>query len=146
MTGFSASAFVVAPNNTPVQPCQAIITQAVNNVSNLNVNAGNVTGGSFINGAWNYNFAVPGASPSSLPAGRYPLTGLNQWTGIGPSLHIPPFPTSPTSDPSVYGMNGSTFTFTAHMDSAYATPFTPIGALIHWIVDVTGHGGHRPPC
>ncbi|MGA8490136.1 MAG: hypothetical protein WB711_06920, partial [Terriglobales bacterium] len=119
---------------------------AVNSVSNLNVNMNNVVGTPFIfNRGLNVNFSVPGASPSSLPAGRYPSSFLNLIFGIGSSLHVP---AAGGADPSTYGIDPSTgnFTFTTHIDSAYATWHTPIGALIHFLVDVRDKGAHRGPC
>ena len=103
---------------------------AVNAVSNLNVNASNVVGQPFIyNGGMDVNFSVPGGSPSSLPAGRYPSSFLNSLFGIGSSLHVPG---AGGADPSTYGMSNGNFTFTTHIDSAYSTWHTPIGALIHF--------------
>ncbi len=134
-----------APNNgEPPSPCLVANIAAVNQVSNLNVNMNNVVGQPFIyNGGLDVNFSVPGASPSQLPAGRYPSSFLNRIFGIGSSLHVPG-PGGP--DPSTYGMSNGNFTFTTHIDSAYSTWYTPLGALIHFFVDVRDHGAHRGPC
>jgi hypothetical protein len=53
--------------------------------------------------------------------------------------HVPP---AGGADPSTYGINPATgnFTFTTHIDTAYATWHTPIGALIHYLVDVRDKG------
>jgi hypothetical protein len=115
----------------------------VNNASSLGVAPLNVVGSFFQNGAWNYNFLVPGASPSDLNAGRYASSIFNAITGIGPSLHVPGVG---GADPSTYGMSGLGFTFTTHIDSAYATWHTPVGAVIHWFVDYRSSGAHRRPC
>lgn len=134
-----------APNNgEPPSTCLAANIAAVNQVSNLNVNMNNVVGQPFIyNGGLDVNFSVPGGSPSQLPAGRYPSSFLNSLFGIGSSLHVP----GPGgSDPSTYGMSNGNFTFTTHIDSAYSTWHTPLGALIHFFVDVRDHGAHRGPC
>ena len=117
----------------------------MNPVSNLNVNMNNVVGQPFIyNGGLDVNFSVPGASPSQLPAGRYPSSLLDRILGIGHSLHVPG-PGGP--DPSTYGVDSNgNFTFTTHIDSAYSTWHTPIGALIHFFTDVRDKGAHRGPC
>ncbi len=102
----------------------------------------NVVGQPFIfNGGLDVNFSVPGGSPSQLPVGRYPSSFLNQIFGIGSSLHVP----GPGgADPSTYGVDSSgNFTFTTHIDTAYSTWHTPIGAIIHYFVDVRDKGAHR---
>ncbi len=136
-----------APNNgEPPSACLVANIKAVNAVSNLNVYLSNVVGQPFVfNGGLNVNFSVPGASPSQLPPGRYASSLLTQILGIGHSLHVP----SPGgADPSTYGVDSTTgnFTFTTHIDTAYSTWHTPIGALIHYFVDVRGKGAHRGPC
>ena len=69
---------------------------------------------------------------------------LGRIFGFGSSLHVP----GPGgADPSTYGVDANgNFTFTTHIDSAYATWHTPIGALIHFFTDVRGQGAHRKPC
>lgn len=134
-----------APNNgEPPSTCLADNIAAVNQVSNLNVNMNNVVGQPFIyNGGLDVNFSAPGGSPSQLPAGRYPSSFLNSLFGIGSSLHVP----GPGGrDPSTYGMSNGNFTFTTHIDSAYSTWHTPLGALIHYFVDFRDKGAHRGPC
>ena len=131
--------------NPPSQACIQANIDAVNAASGLSITTDNIVGTPFIyKGALNLNFSVPGASASSLPAGRYPSSVFNAITGIGYSVHIP----SPGgSDPSTYGMDSSgNFTFTSHIDSAYATWYTPIGVLIHYIVDVVDDGQNRSQC
>ena len=104
----------------------------------------NVVGTPFIfNGGLNVNFSVPGALMSSLPVGRYPSSFFNKIFGIGSSLHVPG---RGGADPSTYGTSNGNFTFTTHIDTAYSTWHTPIGALIHFFVDVRGNGAHRGPC
>jgi hypothetical protein len=125
--------------------CVAANIAAVNQVSNLNVNTSNVTGKPYtFNGALNVNFSVAGASPSQLPAGRYPSSVLDRIFGIGHSLHVPALG---GPDPSTYGVdNDRNFTFTTHIDTAYSTWHTPIGAVIHFFVDARDKGVHRGPC
>lgn len=125
--------------------CEAANILEINSVSHLNVSPSNVVGSPYMyNGGMNFNFAVPGASPNDLPAGRYPSSPFNFLTGIGHSLHV----TSPGGeDPSTYGIGpDGAFDFTTHIDSAYSTWHTPAGALTHWYVDVRAHGAHRGPC
>ena len=92
------------PNNgEPPSACELANIAAVNSVSNLNVSPANVVGEPFVfNGALNVNFSVAGASPSSLPAGRYPSSLLDKIFGIGSSLHVP---AAGGSDPSTYGID-----------------------------------------
>jgi hypothetical protein len=89
------------------------------------------------------SMSVPGGSPSQLPVGRYPPSFLNRVFGIG-SLHVP----GPGgADPSTYGVDSNgNFTFTTHIDTAYSTWHTPIGALIHLLVNVRDKAAHRKPC
>lgn len=143
----AASGFGVAPNNgEPPSTCLVANIMAVNAVSNLNVNMSNVVGQPFTsNGGLDVNFSVPGASPLQLSPGRYPSSLLDRVLGIRHSLHIPG-PGGP--DPSTYGIDPNTgnFTFTIHIDSAYSTWHTPIGALIRFFTDVRDKGAHRRPC
>jgi hypothetical protein len=145
-TWFAVSAFGIGPNNgEPPSTCLAANIAAVNQVSNLNVNMNNVVGQPFIyNGGLDVNFSVPGGSPSQLPVGRYSSTILGRIFGFGSSLHVP----GPGgADPSIYGVDANgNFTFTTHIDSAYATWHTPIGALVHFFTDVRDNGAHRGPC
>jgi len=142
--GGSGQGQTTGPTSLPQQQqCMNANIAAVNNVSNLNVTSANVVGSFPRNGAWNFDFSVPGASTSSLSAGRYPSSVFNAITGIGPSLHAPGFG---GADPSTYGMTNGSFTFTTHIDSAYATWHTPIGAFLHWVIDVRDQGAHRKPC
>ena len=80
---------------------------------------------------------------SALAATRYPSSFFNALTGIGHSLHVP---APGGADPSTYGTTNGAFTFTTHMDTAYSTWHTPIGAAIHGWVDVRDKGAHRKPC
>lgn len=52
------------------------------------------------------------------------------------------------ADPATCGVDSATgsFTFTTHIDTAYSTWHTPIGALLHYFVDVMDKGAHRRPC
>jgi RHS repeat-associated protein len=102
--------------------------------------------GNFLNGgAVNINLHatnLPAALYSSIHAGRQP-------SFIGPSLHLPDGPTKPGGlDP--YALKFSkqpadkSVVTTAHIDSAYASAFNPVGAAIHGIVDVAGHDTRNP--
>jgi hypothetical protein len=144
-SGKTASDPVVGPTDQGGQQTQCMDANvaAVNRVSNLNVTSANVTDSFSRNGAWNYDFSVPGATPGSLAPQRYSSSVFNAITGIGPSLHVP---APGGTDPSVYGISGGNFTFTTHIDSAYATWHTPIGAFLHWFIDVRDQGSHRKPC
>jgi RHS repeat-associated protein len=88
------------------------------------------------NGACNFDFFVPGYTPPPMlgNCGRYPPN----FTGIGPSLHIvyPGGSCNPLDDPTTYNVDSSGFYFTAHIDSGYPSPLTPLGAITHGIVDV----------
>ncbi|MFY9909071.1 MAG: RHS repeat-associated core domain-containing protein [Candidatus Sulfotelmatobacter sp.] len=88
------------------------------------------------NGACNFDFFVPGYSPS-MPLGNCGRYSPN-FTGIGPSLHIvePQGPCNPLNDPTTWSTNPSGFSFTAHIDSGYVSVWTPLGAATHGIVDV----------
>jgi hypothetical protein len=118
------SIVVLAPNNgESPSPCLAANIAAVNQVSNLNVNASNVVGQPFIyNGGLNVNFSVHGGSPSQLPVGRYHSSILGRIFGFGSSLHVP----EGGADPSTYGVdaNGNFYVHYAHrlrlLNMAYA--------------------------
>ena len=130
-------------------PCLMDNIAAVNAVSkpSLNVGLGNVLGTPrLINGGLNVNFGVPGGNPSALAPGRYGTTLINSFFGLGASLHVPPFSNLPGADPSIYGNSDGVFTFTTHIDSAYSTWHTPLGAVKHALTDVRDHGSHRGPC
>jgi RHS repeat-associated protein len=88
------------------------------------------------NGACNFDFFVPGYSPS-MPLGNCGRYSPN-FTGIGPSLHIvePQGSCNPLSDPTIWSVDPSGFSFTAHIDSGYASVWTPLGAATHGIIDV----------
>jgi len=126
-------------------PCLAANITQINRVSDLDVSSSNLAAPPFnFNGGKNFDFSVPGASPSELPPGRYSSSFFDFLTGIGHSLHVP----GPGgTDPSTYGIGpDGAFTFTTHIDSAYSTWHTPIGAFIHWYVDVRDKGAHRGGC
>jgi RHS repeat-associated protein len=140
------TAMAFAPVVDNQQYCESKNISAVNQAFGLNVTTTNVTGSFYRNGAWNFNFSI-NAPQSSAPVGRYPLSTFTAVTGIGANVHLPTNPgpnPPPNADPSVYGTSSNgNFTFTTHMDSAYSTWYTPIGAAIHGIVDVllkTNHG------
>lgn len=87
-------------------------------------------------GAHNFDFFVPGYAPPPMlgDCGRY----SPNFTGIGPSLHIvyPAGNCNPLNDPTTYNVDGTGFHFTAHIDSAYPSVRTPLGAIWHGVVDV----------
>jgi hypothetical protein len=135
----------VAPALTPAQKdCLNQNIAQINKVSNLNVTPNNLAKPPYMyNGGMDFDFSVPGASQSALAATRYPSSFFNALTGIGHSLHVP---APGGADPSTYGTTNGAFTFTTHMDTAYSTWHTPIGAAIHGWVDVRDKGAHRKPC
>ena len=151
----------VLPYNDAVEPCLVANMNAVNKASHLNLTPANLRPSTpaFPNplmrrGALNYDWSVSGATKEDLPARRYPSSFLNFLTGIGPSLHVPPYGNperdeNSDTDPSIYkatpGLNGG-LNFTTHIDHDYATWHTPVGAAIHNFVDVRDKGKYRKPC
>ena len=153
----------VPPYNNAVEPCLVANMNAVNKASHLNLTPANLkppapghTNPSMYHGGLNYDWSVPGATEKDLPVKRYPSSMFNFLTGVGPSLHVPP-KGNPDSDEnnkedhSIYGYNPTTgphggLDFTTHIDHAYATPHTPVGAAIHGLVDVLDKGKFRKPC
>jgi hypothetical protein len=122
------------------------VLNAVNNqFPGANLNAGNILPSSFPDpqqgGQINVNFGNFGPGQfAGIHAGRYAPGGFIGFvTGYGPSLHVVSAPTS--LDPTA--LNFSQTSFTAHIDSAWAN--NPIGALLHWIIDVLG-AKTRNPC
>jgi hypothetical protein len=131
---------------------------AINTQFGTNLTAANILPTSDPNpqqsgGQVNTNFGiVAGLSPSQFNAisnGRYAPPGiLGFLTGYGPSLHVTGGPSG--LDPTATVFANSNFggmysvQFTAHIDSAWAN--NPIGAILHWFIDVRGHGSHRQPC
>ena len=150
---------VVAPNN-PTQPtgCQATILNAVNAQFVTNLTGANILPTSDPNpqangGQVNTDFGVvsglSAAQFNAISSGRYAPGGF--WgfvTGYGSSLHVVGGPSK--LDPTAMNFSNSNIggmysvQFTAHIDSAWAN--NPIGAIIHWFIDVRGHGSHRQPC
>jgi RHS repeat-associated protein len=127
-------------------PCTQSVLQAVNNQFGTNLTEANVTsefqfstGAPPGQGTLNVNFSVPAAAqPTGVSPGRYPL---NWWTyviGYGSTLHIPAGPGGLDSSSTLFFSDSQ---FTAHLDSAF--PYNPIGALLHWLEDVLGIGGHK---
>jgi RHS repeat-associated protein len=91
------------------------------------------------NGAYNFNFVAPGFTPPAGGLGNYCGRYSPNFFGVGASLHVVApvnTPCNPLGDPSVTGMQGGDFYFTAHIDSSYASPSTPLGAVWHGIKDV----------
>jgi RHS repeat-associated protein len=140
----SAPQSQAAPNN-PANPtaCQQTVLNAVNNqFPDANLNANNILPSSSPDpqpgGQVNVNFG--GGPFNGISSGRYAPSGFwGHVTGYGPSLHIVSAPTG--IDPSA--LQFTNMSFTAHIDSAWAD--NPIGALLHWIIDVLG-AKTRNPC
>ena len=124
-------------------PCMVANLNGVNATFNLGLTMlDNVLSGTIYNGGLNVLFTVPGGSMNSVPVGRYPLSLLTRVSGIGRALHVP----GPNSVEGVYDYNGGAFLFNTHIDTAYATWHTPLGAAIHGGVDVLDSGAFRTPC
>jgi len=96
------------------------------------------------NGAYNFNFVAPGYTPpgydpSTNSLGDYCGRYSPNFTGVGASLHIVfpvGTPCNPLKDPSVTNTDNGDFSFTAHIDSAFADWSHPLGAVWHGIKDV----------
>jgi RHS repeat-associated protein len=133
-----------------VNQCVATNIAHVNRVSALGVDTSHVLDTFVQGGAINVNFSVPMASPTDLRSTRYlPPGTLGVFTGIGPSLHVPPPQKTPgRGNRSSYGMDpvSGNFTFTTHLDTAWAFHPTGIGVFVHWFKDVRGSGAYRRPC
>jgi hypothetical protein len=113
-----------------------------NQFPDANLNANNILPSSSPDpqpgGQVNVNFG--GGPFNGISSGRYAPSGFwGHVTGYGPSLHIVSAPTG--IDPSA--LQFTNMSFTAHIDSAWAD--NPIGALLHWIIDVLG-AKTRNPC
>ncbi len=147
---------IFAPNN-PTQPtaCQQTVLNTVNNQFGINGNASNIlpssnplpAAGGEVNVNFSFSSGLTVTQFNAIQAGRYAPGGFWGWvTGYGPSLHVVAGPsgldqTAMTFSNSNVGGNYSAV-FTAHIDSAWAD--NPIGALLHWIIDVLGHGTRNP--
>jgi RHS repeat-associated protein len=132
----------------PPNPCQATILNAVNNQFGTNFTDANVQSTFNNGGAVNLVINGTGLPPSQFNAiqpGRSPSNFLGAITGYGPSLHITgQAPLDPTAVFNNSNDGGATsVTFTAHIDSAWAD--NPIGALLHFFIDVLG-SKTRNPC
>lgn len=138
-----------ANNGTALTTCQTKVLAAVNNQFGTNLTGANVLPTSdplpAAGGEINVNFAVTGGlSPEQFNAiqpGRYAPSGIFGFlTGFGPSLHVTSGPSG--LDPTAQAFGNSNVggmlsaSFTAHIDSAWAN--NPIGAILHWFIDVLG--------
>lgn|GEM_PF-3276269 len=98
---------------------------------NVNVGSGNLTTAQF----------------NAIQPGSYAPGGFFGWlTGYGPSLHIVDAASKLDQSASSFAnsnVGGSLFfSVTVHIDSAWAN--NPIGALLHWIIDVLGKNTRNP--
>lgn len=148
-----------APNNQ-AQPtaCQTKTLNAINSQFGTNLTAANILPTSDPNpqangGQVNTNFGVvAGLSPTqfnAIQSGRYAPQGVFGFlTGYGSSLHVVAGPSGLDPSANMFGSSniGGMYSvgFTAHFDSAWAN--NPIGAFLHWLIDVRDHGAHRQPC
>lgn len=148
-----------APNN-PLQPtaCQVKTLNAINNQFGTNLMASNILPTSDPNptaggGQINTNFGVvSGLLPgqfNAIQSGRFAPSGVFGFiTGYGSSLHVVAGPNGLDPSANLFGTSniGGMYSagFTAHFDSAFA--YNPLGALLHYLIDVRGHGAHRQPC
>ncbi len=136
-------------------PCQQKVLNAVNKQFGTNGNASDVSpssnplpaSGGEVNVNFNFNSGLTATQFNAIQPGRYAPAGFWGWlTGYGPSLHVVAGPssldtTAMTFANSNVGGNLSA-SFTAHIDSAWA--YNPIGALLHWKIDVRGHATRNP--
>ncbi len=151
-TRFAASAFGIAPNNsTQPSTCTQTVLNTVNNQFGTNAQLSNATSeGLQPGGQINVNIQLSGLTAAQFNAvqpGRYAPPGFFGFiTGYGTSLHIVGGPSG--DDPNVLPFNNQNIggpysvSFTAHLDSAWAD--NPIGALLHFIIDVLGHNSRKP--
>jgi RHS repeat-associated protein len=129
------------------QTCQDAILNAVNNQFGTNFTAADVqstfTNGGAVNLVIN-GTGLPASQFNSIQTGRSPNGFLGAVIGYGPSLHIAgPAPLDPSAVFNSSNIGGATsVTFTAHIDSAWA--YNPIGALLHYFIDVRGQATRNP--
>lgn len=143
----------------PAQPtaCQVKTLNAINSQFGTNLTSANILPTSDPNptagGQINTNFGVvSGLSPAQFNAihsGRFAPSGVFGFiTGYGSSLHVVAGPSGLDPSANLFGASniGGMYSagFTAHFDSAWA--YNPFGALLHYLIDVRGHGSHRQPC
>jgi RHS repeat-associated protein len=142
------------PNNQS-NACQSKVLNAVNKQFGLNSDSTSVDPSSPIGpqagGQVNVNIDAANLTPTqfnAIQAGRYAPSGF--WgfiTGYGPSLHVVAGPSGldPTALQFSNINNGGMLSavFTAHIDSAWAS--NPIGAILHYFIDVRG-AATRNPC
>jgi RHS repeat-associated protein len=135
--------------------CQQKVVGAVNRQFGVHLGAANVlpssnplpAGGGEVNVNLLIKSGLSGSQFNAIGPGRYAPQGV--WgflTGDGPSLHVVSGPSG--LDPNVLKFARSnvggryTVTFTAHIDSAWAD--NPVGALLHFFIDVLGHDTRNP--
>jgi hypothetical protein len=142
-----------------VSTCADTILSAMNSATGgQGFTAADVTDNFFWGGAVNIDVTatdLPAAQFNAVQQTRYlPGTFMGDITGAGPSLHLPAGPGngSPTQDspntiPFAKTNVGGTTTvsISAHIDSALSDAAHPIGAAIHYAVDVAG-AATRNPC
>ena len=127
------------PPQSPPPPCQAKILNATNNQFGTNYTDTNVsstfnysTGASPGQGTLNLNVfgSTAGVSP-----GYYPVHWWTYASGYGPTLHAVSGPGGngglDSTQTLQFGPNQATF----HIDSGF--PYNPIGALFHWLLNMT---------
>jgi len=124
--------------------CTGKILNVLNQKIGTNFTTANVIGDFPRKGGFNIDVFATGLTAAQFnaiqPGSRWALSWKAAAFGYGPSLHIP----KPMSfwDPFAYFHNENiggrlSVQFTAHIDSAY--PSNPIGAVLHFIIDVIGH-------
>jgi RHS repeat-associated protein len=142
-----------------VTTCTATILSAMNQATGGDgFTQADVTGNFQWGGAVNIDVTATNLSPNQFNATqptRYLPSGfVGAMTGLGPSVHLPAGPgngspsqdspqTVPFSNSNVGGT--TTVTTSAHVDSALSDPAHPIGAAVHYTVDVRG-AATRNPC
>jgi RHS repeat-associated protein len=133
------------PNQQQIAQCVSNVVGAVNTTFNTSFTTAEAIGVYDASGG-EVNVDISGdvtqVQFSEIGPGRYAPNLSTEITGFGPSLHIPSGPSSidPTATPFQGSSGGGTYTvsFTAHLDSDYATWHSPLGVLTHYYTDVLG--------
>ena len=135
----------LAPSNgqEPPPACQAKLLSATNNQFGTNYTNSNVantfnysTGAGPGQGTLNLNI---NGSTAGVSTGYYPVHWWTYAIGFGPTLHVVGGDVLDSPQTLQFGPNQGTF----HIDSG--SPYNPIGAFAHWLLNMTKAGGY-PKC
>ena len=127
-------------SNPGLSPCGQQILSAVNQNFGTNFQPSDIFSSFNFHNTLNLIFQVSGLASGPYAPARYALSGgFSGFLGLSNSLHIAGngFWDPRAINGPVPG-NPSVFDFTAHLDSAYPSFLTPLGALVHFIADVLG--------